>query len=74
MSKSIQNLLSTSLHYSRLFHQMLSGYRLSIKFGYVKLLRVDRHFNQFLFVNVSTINVYFVCFWLYTFVYNDSYV
>ena len=73
MSKSIQILLFTSLHYSRLFHQMLRGYRLSIRFGYVKLVRVDRHFNQFLFVNVSTINVYFVCFWLYSFVFNDSY-
>ena len=74
MSKSIQILLFTSLRYSRLFHQMLSGYRLSIRFGYVKLVRVDRHFKQFLFVNVSTVNVYFVCFWFYIFVYNDSYV
>ena len=73
MSKSIQILRLISLHYSRLFQQMLSGYRLSIRFGYVKLVRVDRHFHQFLLVNVSTINVYFVCFWLYTFVYNDSY-
>ena len=74
MSKSIQILLFTYLHYSRLFYQMLKGYRLSIGFGYVKLVRVDRHCNQFFFVNVSTINVLFVCLWLYTFVYNDSYV
>ena len=74
MSKSIQILLFTSLHYSRLFHQMLSGYRLPIRFGYIKLVRVDRHCNQFLFVNLSTVKVYFGCFWLYTFVYDDSYV
>ena len=72
MSKSIQILLFTYLHYSRLFYQMLSGYILSIRFGYVKLVRVDWHSNQFDFVIISTIHVYFDCLWLYTFVYNDS--
>ena len=74
MSKSIQILPFSSLHYSRLFHQMVSGYRLSIRFGYIKLVHLDRHCNQFSFVNVSKINVYFVSMWLYTFVYYDTYV
>ena len=32
MSKSNKFILLTSLHYSRLFHRMLNGYRLSIRF------------------------------------------